>query len=45
MELLFMSEYGFCQMNYNQDCLQIEYPLFTAEHYVGPLSEFDCSIK
>ena len=36
-----MSEYGFCVMNDNQDCRQNGYPLFTAGHYAGSLSESD----
>ena len=44
IELLVMSDYGFCPMNSNQNCRQTaEYPLFTAGHYVDPLSESDCS--
>ena len=43
IKLLSMSEYGFCPMNDNQDCLQIGYPLFTTGHCAGPLFEFDCS--
>ena len=35
-KLLFMSEYGFCPINDNQDCRQNGYQLFIAGHYVGP---------
>ena len=38
IKLLFMSEYGFCPMNDNQDCRQNG-----SGHYAGPLSESDCS--
>ena len=37
IKLLFMSEYGFCPMNDNQDFCQNGYPLCTAGHYAGPL--------
>ena len=40
IKLLFMSEYGFCPMNDNQDCRQNG-----SGHYAGPLSESDCSGK
>ena len=36
IKLLFISEYGFCLMNDNQDGRQNGYPLFTAGHYAGP---------
>ena len=42
-ETIVLSEYWFCPMNNNQDCRQNRYPLFTAGHYVGPMSESDCS--
>ena len=43
IKLLFMSEYGFCPMNYNQDCRQNGYPLTLQGIIRGPLSESDCS--
>ena len=43
IKLLFISEYGFCLMNDNQDCRQSGYPLSIAGHYTGPLSKSDCS--
>ena len=36
IKLLFMSEYGSCPMNDNQDCRQNRHPLLIAEHYAGP---------
>ena len=35
IKLLFISKYGFCPMNDNQDCRQNGYPLFTAGHYAA----------
>ena len=42
IKLLFMSEYGFCPMNDNQDGRQNGYPIFTGIKR-GPLWESDCS--
>ena len=36
IKLLFMSEYGFCQMNDHQVFRQKGYPIFTAGHQAGP---------
>ena len=36
IKLLFMSEYGFCSMNDNQDCRQNGYLVYAAGHYAGP---------
>ena len=36
IKLLFMTEYGFCQMNDYLDFSQNEYPLFAAGHQARP---------
>ena len=42
INLLFMSEYGFCPMNNDQDCRQNEYSFSLQGIVQGPLSESDC---
>ena len=43
IKLLFMSEYGFCLINDNQDGRQTDIPFSLQGIMWDPLSEYDCS--